>query len=133
MISQAEAARRALLAAEEDRQWALVEAAAAEASERARAEFRERRARELLQAATDACTRRLPPELANIPTAAAAPGVFAWGGPVRAGSRVLFAYNCGGGPLGFTKEAKLHLGADNWRGKQKTVRGRARAARARGG
>jgi hypothetical protein len=50
--------------------------------------------------------------------------VYAWGGgdgAVRAGERMLLAYNCGSGKLAHTNSAKLHLGVDGWKDKQKTV------------
>lgn len=85
---------------------------------------RERRARELLTAATDACVPRRSAALANIPTAPAVANVYSWGaggGGVVPGARVTFAYNCGSGPLAYTNAAKLHLGVDNWRDKKTTV------------
>ncbi|KAI8476302.1 MAG: hypothetical protein J3K34DRAFT_382253 [Monoraphidium minutum] len=122
--AEAERQRHAVLQAEEDRQWALVEALAAEAADKARVEFRERRARELLAAATEAVTRRRSPALAALPAAAAVPNKYAWtggGGVVRAGERLMLAYNCGGGPLAYTNSAKLHLGVDGWKDKKSTV------------
>jgi hypothetical protein len=96
----------------------------------ARPSARERRAKEILAAAEEALTRRKTPALSAVPAAPSKPGVFAWlpgaggagpGGP-RAGERSLLAYNCGSGPLGFAKAARVHLGFDNWKGQQKSVR-----------
>lgn len=51
-----------------------------------------------------------------------AAGVFAWvGGPLKAGTRCMLAYNCRSGPLAFTNSAKLHLGYDGWYNKEKQV------------
>lgn len=87
---------------------------------------RERRARELLAAATEAVTRTRDPALAALPAAPSVANVYAWlgsDGAVRPGGKMLLAYNCGSGPLAYTNTAKLHLGVDGWKDKQKTVRG----------
>lgn len=56
---------------------------------------RERRTKELMAAATKAVAQRRRPALATLETATEVAGVYAWvGGPLKAGSRCMLAYNC---------------------------------------